>query len=55
MKIVNSKFGTVKGGVEGLVGRGLFGGGLRAHSVRRESCDCSQQSRACGCVFGGWG
>ena len=48
-------------------GRGLGGGASteprvpgacseragRAHSVRPESCDGSQQSRACGCLFGG--
>jgi hypothetical protein len=31
----------------------LGGGGWQAHFVRRESCDCSQQSRAFGCLNGG--
>jgi hypothetical protein len=34
----------------GLVGRGAGTEGERAHSVRPESCDGSQQSRACGAL-----
>ena len=59
---MNSKFGTVKGGVEGLVGRGWFGGakgeGLggragRAHSVRPKSCDSPSSPEPAALAFGG--
>jgi hypothetical protein len=36
-------------GSEGACSEGYW----QAHSVRRESCDYSQQSRAFGCWFGG--
>jgi hypothetical protein len=34
----------------GWYGGGRVGWGWQAHSVRRESCDGSQQSRACGAL-----